>query len=165
MKLGFVYLRATNLVCIRAKGPYQQSTGQAWGEMFAWLDRSGLRGKVTRGFGIAHDDPSTVPAERRRYDACIDLPEALPPSAFEHMLPQRLPGGAYARRRFVGPHSDIGTAFSEMRDQWRSATGVVVATDRPFVEIYLDDPKFCAPEKLRTDLCIPVAFAHNRDVA
>lgn len=165
MKLNFVYLRATNLVSCRAIGPYETSAKAAWAEMFAWLDESGLRGRVNRGFGLAHDDPRKVASERCRYDACIDVPDALPPTMWQHLMPQRLPGGAYTRFRHVGPHHEIGATISRIRNDWCPTTGTVPASDRPVVEIYLDDPGFCEPEKLRTDLCLPVAFAADRNVA
>lgn len=165
VKQGFVYLRSSNLIGYRTVGPYSSSAPKAWSRMFDWLDRNRLRGVVTRGFGMALDDPRNVAPEQCRYDACIDLPEQLSAAAWENMMPQRLPGGAYVRRRYVGPHDAIGSAVKEMRETWCATPGIVLAPNRPLVEIYLDDPLTCPPEKLRTDLCLPIAFAEDRDVA
>lgn len=165
MQLNYVYLRPSHLIGFRADGPYQQTTQVAWQKMFDWLRMHGLRGTVKRGFGMAFDDPRLVPAERCRYQACIDLPEGLPASAWANMTPQSLPGGAYLRYRHVGSHSGISSVISTIRDSWCSGSGVVLAPRRPLVEIYLDDPLFCQPEKLRTDLCLPVAFEHELQVA
>lgn len=165
VKLGFVYLRSTNLISYRTVGPYSSSAPAAWNKMFDWLNRHRLRGVVSRGFGMALDDPRRVAPDQCRYDACIDMPEQLAPSAWENMMPQRLPGGAYVRRRYVGPHNQIGAAVKEMRETWCAAPGIKLAADRPLVEIYLDDPLTCPPEKLRTDLCMPIAFVEGRDVA
>ena len=165
MKLSYVYLRPSHLIGFRAVGPYPQAAPQAWQEMFDWLDANCLRGTVKRGFGMAFDDPRHTPADKCRYQACIDLPETMAPTAYEHLMPQRLPGGAYARWRHVGNHERISEVIHEIRETWCDRAGVVLAKGRPLVEIYLDDPKFCAAEKLRTDICVPVAFAEERGVA
>ncbi|MGD9670428.1 MAG: GyrI-like domain-containing protein [Hyphomicrobiaceae bacterium] len=165
MKLNYVYLRPTHLVSFREIGPYEHAAPAAWRKMFDWLDSQCLRGAVKRGFGMAHDDPRVTAPEKCRYEACIDMPELLPASAWEGLLPQRLPGGAYARYRHVGDHSEISGVIRDIRNSWVSSAGVTLANKRPLVEIYLDDPKFCAPEKLRTDLCLPVAFVEEFEPA
>ena len=165
MKLNYVYLRPAHLVTFREVGPYADSAPAAWGRMFEWLDAQYLRGTVKRGFGLAHDDPRVTPPEKCRYEACIDLPDLLPVSAWEGLMPQRLPGGAYARYRHIGDHREISGVISMIRSSWCYREGVELATKRPLIEIYLDDPKFCAPDKLRTDLCLPVAFADQFEPA
>lgn len=163
--MSYVYLRPSQLVGFRVVGPYQESAREAWAKMFGWLDQNGLRGTVKRGYGMAFDDPRHVPAERCRYQACIDLIDEMPLSAWTEMMPQSLPGGAYVRHRHFGSHDTISNVIRDMRETWCGNHGVVLARNRPLVEIYLDDPKFCSTEKLRTDLCLPVAFAEERNVA
>lgn len=165
MKTGFIYLRPTELIAFRAHGPYSQSAPDAWERMFAWMGRFGLRGVVKRGFGMAHDDPRKVPGPECRYDACIELPPDLPKGARDELHDQRLPGGPYARHRFVGPHTELGRAARQLREQWASRHGLDIADDRPLVEIYLDDPAFCDAGRLRTDICLPVVFVDKRSVA
>jgi len=165
VKLNYVYMRPSHLVSFREIGPYEQVAPEAWRKMFDWLDSQCLRGRVKRGFGMAHDDPRETPPEKCRYEACIDMPELLPASAWEGLLPQRLPGGAYARYRHVGDHQAISKILHEIRGSWSSTSGVTLAKGRPLVEIYLDDPKFCDRDKLRTDLCLPVTFVDELQLA
>lgn len=165
MKTGFVYLRPTNLVCFRATGAYSVSTVEAWTRMFDWMSKHGLRGVVNRGFGMAHDDPRTTAPQNCRYDACIELPQHLQSAALVDLAPQRLPGGPYAKHRYIGPHADLGAVARSLREQWSNRHGLGIAQDRPLVEIYLDDPGFCEPKRLRTDICLPIAFVESRHVA
>ncbi len=165
MKTGLVYLRPANLVAFRTTGPYHRSSTEAWERMFAWMSRHGLRGKVHRGYGMALDDPRKVPAAQCRYDACIEVPDQLPLSAWSELLPQRLPGGPYARLRYVGPHSELSGIAKNLREQWTGKHGLSVCSRRPMIEIYLDDPASCRPERLRTDVCLPIAFSSSRAVA
>lgn len=165
LKTGLVYLRPAHLIAFRAKGPYSSSAAAAWKQMFDWLSRRGLRGKVHRGYGMALDDPRRVPPAECRYDACIEVPEAMPAGELEMLLPQRLPGGPYVRLRCVGPHSELGATAKKLREQWSGQHGMHICPRRPMLEIYLDDPAFCDPARLRTDLCLPIALSSSRHTA
>ncbi|WP_256347557.1 hypothetical protein [Pseudomonas gingeri] len=37
------------------------------------MERNGLLGEVR--FGVGHDDPQITPADKCRYDACVQVPE------------------------------------------------------------------------------------------
>lgn len=165
MKTGFVYLRPTTLVSFRETGPYIQSGPAAWQRMFTWMSRHGLRGRIDRGFGMAHDDPRITPASECRYDACIELSPQLAHVGTSELAPQRLPGGPYARHRYIGPHAELGNVARTLREQWSTRNGLAIAADRPLVEIYMDDPAFCDAQRLRTDVCLPLAFVDSRHVA
>lgn len=158
VKTGFLYLRPTELIAFRACGPYGTAAPDAWERMFRWMGQYGLRGVVNRGYGMAHDDPRVVPAENCRYDACIEVQRHLPPGATDQLVRTTLPGGPYARYRFTGPHTELGNVARRLRDEWTGRHGLGIANDRPMVEVYLDDPATCEPRRLRTDICMPVAF-------
>ena len=55
MKSGFVYLRPSRLVYVRASGPYQQTIPQAWERLMGWLEKNGLHSPVGRGYGLMRD--------------------------------------------------------------------------------------------------------------
>lgn len=165
MSTGLVYLRPVRVAYVRVRGPYSHSAPTAWSKLLAWLDQHSVRREVTRGFGLAHDDPRVVAAAELRYDACVEVPPEVEVAAFREFGMQTLPGGAYARRRYVGPHAGIHNEFHEMRETWAPSRGLALHTKRPFVEIYLDDPARCPAEKLRTDLCIPVIAASEASAA
>lgn len=165
MNTSLVYLRPVQVAYVRVRGPYAVSSAQAWEKMLAWLDAHMIRNVVERGFGLAHDDPRCVDQRALRYDACVQIPVDTMPDAFREFSVQTLPGGAFARRRYVGPHSGIRDEFHNMRSTWAPARGLALDNKRPFVEIYLDDPLRCPPNELRTDLCIPVMIASNASAA
>ena len=161
MSIGYVYLRPLPLVCMRAIGPYGQSSAAAWKEVLSWREKSQLKRSITRGFGLMLDDPRATPGENCRYEACVEFqPE------FEKLIPEsfrqsRLPGGAYARQRHLGTEG-LGETIAAMRDGWVTSQGLTIDAKRPFIEIHLDDPALTAPEKLRIDICLPVKFATDR---
>lgn len=157
MSTGFVYLRPLNVVFARATGPYANSSHEAWGRMFDWLDRHALRRDVSQGFGLLLDNPAQVPSGRCRYDACVELMlgcEGLVPEDFSV---QRLPGGAYVRTRHTGSYKGLRDAFARLRDEWAPEHGTALDPRRPLIEIYLDDPARVPEAKRRVDICIPVS--------
>lgn len=165
VKTGFVYLRPATLVAIRANGPYHTAAASAWKRMFDWMATYRLRGRIKLGYGLAHDDPRVTPAAKCRYDACIEAPDYLPAAAYAGVMPAKLPGGPYARLRCVGPHSELGVMARRLRDEWTGKHGLELCSIRPMIEIYLDDPATCEPTRLRTDICLPIAFGSARSVA
>ena len=157
MSTGFVYLRPLALVCVRTHGAYATSSLAAWRQMFAWLDDSGMRRKIGCGYGLMRDNPALTAPEQCRYDACVELL-----AGFENTVPAgfrdaRLPGGAYARQRQLGTQG-LDAAITSLRDAWVPSHGLAVDRDRPFIEIYLDDPATTPVEKRRVNLCIPVGM-------
>ena len=158
MSVGFVYLRPLRVVAVKAHGPYVASAHEAWRQMFAWLDDSGMRREVGRGYGLMRHDPKLTPEEKCRYEACIELLagyESMVPAGFDVTT---LPGGAYARRRHSG--SDLlRSTIASLRDDWVPSQGLHVDPRRPFIEIYCDNPIVVAAEARKIDVCIPVSMA------
>ncbi len=164
MSSGFVYLRPLTVASYRVKGPYAQSSMEAWGRMFDWLRASGMIRSTGCGYGLLLDDPRSTAPEMLRYDACVELI-----AGFTERLPgdigtRRLPGGAYARVRHTTGSNGLGAAISRLRDEWVPSQGLSVDSRRPIIEIYLDDPNVVGLEQRRVDICLPVkAQAEEED--
>jgi len=104
-------------------------------------------------YGIALDDPATTPAERCRYDACVELPPGVSLSdATEHIIS----GGAYAITRFKGTGAGIGAAWGAFLDAC-AARGLEFDTQRVPFEHYprgtIVDPR---THVFACELCLPV---------
>ena len=162
MTTSLVYLRPVNVAAVRVRGPYSTSAGQAWDLMADWLRTSGAMCDVTPRYGLLLDDPRLTSQTVCRYEACVALP-----AEFGH-LPQgfsvkRVPYGAYARERHVGGKVGIARTISKIRSEWMSDNGLVSDTDRPLIEIYLDDPSTVPVEQQRIDVCLPVMFPADQN--
>ena len=157
MSVGFVYLRPLRVVSVRAFGLYATSASSAWKQMFAWLDDSGMRREIGRGYGLMRDNPALTAPENCRYEACVELLagyETLVPAGFDVI---RLPGGAYARRRHSGSDT-LRSTITTLRDEWVPSQGLTVDGRRPMIEIYCDDPLVVAPIARKIEVCIPVSM-------
>jgi AraC family transcriptional regulator len=156
VQIGYVYIRPVEALYVRALGPYKTAAASAWSDMLAWLDERQLRGQIARGFGIINDDPQTIPAELRRYDACVEAVAGLDVDAAAGIGRLTVPGGAYIVHRHVGRHRMIGAGFSYIHRKWVPGHGLRVDKRRPYLEIYLNDPATTPQKELLTDLCVPV---------
>ncbi len=160
---SFVYLRPQLVWYVRRTGPYNQSARDAWQVLFDWVNANKFRSQISHGFGLLRDNSSIVPPEKCRYEACIEPPTGLAEFDSSVFQIQRLPGGAYARRRHVGSTDSLRDTIAEMRDQWAPSQGLCLDNRRPLVEIYLDDPVSAPGEKRRIDICLPVSPSAQND--
>lgn len=156
MQIEYVYIRPVEALYFRAIGPYRSSAQTAWNSMFSWLGERGLRAGLTRGYGIANDDPAGTEPHLRRYDACIEAPAGLELAPDLGIGRRTVPGGAYVVHRHVGRHRTIGAGFSYIHRKWVPGHGLQVDPRRPYLEIYLNDPDTTPARELMTDLCVPV---------
>ena len=163
MQIGYLYIRPVEALCVRSTGPYKISAPQAWATMRTWLDERGLRAGVTRGYGVIHDNPAITAPDLRRYDACVEVPAALPKVPACELARCTVPGGAYVVHRHIGRHRAIGAGFSYVRRKWVPGHGLQVDPLRPYLEIYLNDPAVTPARELLTDVCVPVVpVAHAK---
>lgn len=156
MQRGFVYFRPVQIGFVRVVGPYKTSVPEAWRQLDEWfLKHATDIGRVTR-YGLAHDNPHAVAPEALRYDACVEVPSHLTAEVADDLRIAKLPAGAFARKRYVGPYEGITEAFVSLRDQWAKAADVVLDTRRPLMTVYLNNPRAVEPKQLKVDLCVPV---------
>lgn len=149
---------------MRARGAYADTVNQAWGRMFSWMDANGLGAEVDIGYGLAHDDPRTTPPDLCRYDACIPVPAAVTQEALMQLQRMKLPSGVYARDLIVRSYDRMGAALASIRDEWAPRNGLCFDPSRPVVTIYRNNPRYCPPEMLKADICLPIvpsAASHN----
>jgi AraC family transcriptional regulator len=137
---------------IRHNGPYNEC-GPAWQKLFAWAFPQGLVGPASTILGVCHDDPEVTPPERIRYDVCITAPESVKPSG--EIGAQDVGGGPYAVYRHTGPYEELGDVYLKLCGQWLPHSGRELRS-APTIEFYRNSPMDTPPEKLITDVCLPL---------
>lgn len=148
---------------VRGHGPYRTSSKDAWGKVFGWLDSAGVRQKVSVGYGLILDNPKVVAVDQCRYDACIEIPDGFESKVPEQFSLQKLPGGAFVRKRHKGLTDDIAKTISHLRDNCISETGLFFDPNRPVLEIYHDDPAIVSDGERKIDVCVPVSAQQQSD--
>lgn len=156
MSSGLVYLRPVFVMFVRAHGAYGESATNAWQKMFKWIDENNQRHVVQAGYGLLHDNPKVISLDECRYDACIEVPDGFQNKIPETFAVQRLPGGAFARRKHQGTAKEIAVTISDLRDRQVKDSGLSFDPRRPVLEIYHDDPDKVPDGKRKIDVCLPV---------
>lgn len=138
---------------VRHVGRYGQ-VSQCFERLYGWVATIGAQpGRVLT---LSHDDPDVVALESLRSDACVELhTDASPPPGISI---DKLGAGRYAVYTHRGPYDSLGEAYKRLFESWLPQSGEEV-DDRPCMEIYRNNPSDTAPDKLLTDVCLPLREA------
>jgi len=132
-------------------GPYGPAVGQFWAEaIMPWILGHGLAQATC--YGIGHDDPSVTPADKCRYDACVEIPAGFEPGG--QFSVANLPGGRYAVTRYTGSPRDIGAVWNRMMKEWLPSSGLQ-CDERPCFERY-ESLATQTDGSFTCEICIPV---------
>jgi AraC family transcriptional regulator len=140
---------------MRHVGPYGDlGIGRTWQRLEAWCRQRGLVGKGHASWGVGHDSPDITAPEKCRYDACVQIAEAVKPEG--EVGVQTIAGGLYACAPFSGTPDKIHEAWMRVFSEWLPESAYQVDS-RPAIEAYGEeveiDPRTGAFSCL---LCLPV---------
>ena len=138
---------------VRHVGPYEECEA-AWNKLMAWAGPKGLIGNDAVCLGISYDDPETVPAAKLRYDACITVPKETKGEGDVKI--KEIGGREYAIFVHRGPYENLKDTYEYIYKKW-APTAKIPVSDDPTMEIYKNDPKHTPPDKLLTEICVPLA--------
>lgn len=137
---------------IRHIGPYNEAC-TAFDRLMAWAGRRGLFGPSTLVLGICHDDPEVTAPDKIRFDCCVTVDEQVRGEG--EIGVQTLDGGECAVLTFYGAYTGLGEAYRWLFGTWLPTSGREPRNAPPF-EVYVGDPRGTPPEKLRTDIHVPL---------
>ena len=135
---------------IRHVGPYD-GVGPCFERLFRWA--GGLGVPTGRVLTLSWYNPDTGAPDKRRSDACVELRSTEEPPPGIVLGP--VGGGRYAIHRLTGPYEGIAGAYSRLFEDWLPASGEAMA-DGPCMALYRHAQADSPPEKLETDLCVPL---------
>jgi AraC family transcriptional regulator len=151
MEVNVIDLPPARIAYRRHIGPYGPAVGQFWAQaVMPWMLGHGLAGATC--YGIGHDDPSVTPADKCRYDACVEIPEGFEPGG--QFSVANLPGGRYAVTRYTGSPRDIGPVWNRMMKEWLPSSGLQ-CDERPCFERY-ENLATQTDGSFTCEICIPV---------
>ena len=146
-------VKSRRVIYAQARGPYDKSAGEAWETVCAFAKKKHLFGFSTEMIGISYDDPKITDAEKLRYDACIVISKEI--EAEGEIGTKEIAGGKYAVFTHRGPYEQFINSYDFIFGEWIKETKFELR-DVPCLEKYLNSPDKTKPEKLLTEIWVPV---------
>lgn len=142
------------VVALRHIGPFEL-IGDKFSKLWQWVGKNQVPAQGCLGMWL--DDPSTVPAEELRSDACIVVPESfkLGDLGGLDLRTDHVVGGEYAVVTHLGPYDGLGEAWGTFCKEALPALGRETAPG-PTFEMYVNDCSTVPPAEVRTDLFVPL---------
>lgn len=154
LKPSIKNLKSKKVVFVQSIGNYSgEGTGRAWEKVCEFAQKNKLFGWKTEFIGISHDDPNVTDSEKLRYDACIAVTKEVKPEGEVGF--KEIEGGKFAIFLHKGPYENFQHTYDAIYKSWLPESGVELRNE-PCFELYLNDPKKTKPEKLKTEIFIPI---------
>lgn len=152
MKVELKSLPDLRVAAVRHIGPYNEISA-AFERLGQIASGGGIFGPSAEMLAIYHDDPESTPVAELRSDAALTVPKdrELPTGLTEI----HIPAARYAVATHVGPYIGLGEAWARLMGRWVPENGHRIA-EGPSFEIYRNTPMDTPPEKLLTEIYVPV---------
>jgi AraC family transcriptional regulator len=140
---------------IRHVGPYED-VPPTFARLAAWAATGRPRAQAGNGLlflGMAHDNPGVTPADKLRFDCCVELTHAARPA--NDIAIRELPGGMYATALHRGSFDGLAATYAWLAREFVPREGRTIRK-APALEMYLTQPDRTPPADQLTEVMIPV---------
>lgn len=146
--------KAKNVIYIRLTGDYSDNDyGATWTHLWEYVKEQKLFSAGIEHFCIYHDDPQVTAPEKRRADICLVIHKPAEPKG--EIGVKEIEGGKYAVFLYQGPYSNLSAVYDTIYSKWLPEKGYKLVMS-PCLEKYLNNPNRTIPEKLKTEIYIPI---------
>lgn len=142
---------AITVASISRTGSFAQIS-ETTAAVFAWLGQKGIQ-PMGPPIGLYYDNPEEVPEEKLRWDICV--PVAPGTTGEGQVTVKDLPGGRYLVTIYEGPYENIGETYGALFARILGDRDLELR-EAPCCEVYLSDPRQVPPEKLLTEVRMPI---------
>ncbi|HBS88890.1 MAG: hypothetical protein A2W91_00885 [Bacteroidetes bacterium GWF2_38_335] len=141
-------------VYIQSFGDYSgPATGESWNKIFEFVKKNRLFHWKTECFGISLDNPDITETDKCRYMACVTVSKEVKPDGEVGVT--NIEGGRFAVFRYRGPYSNLNLVYAAIIRRWLPQSGYDLR-EQPLMEKYLNNPAKTKPERLLTEIYVPV---------
>lgn len=179
-----VELEPKNVICVSLMGEYNSLDFEgAFAKLWAQVKARDLFTAGIEHIGVYHDDPKVTESANLRTDVCLVVHKPAQPDG--DVKTGTIAGGRYAVFTHIGPYNELGPVYDAIFGEWVPSNCPCqdecvcsddecgcgckpgepcqcgddcrcVLRDEPVFEKYLNDPLKTAPEKLKTEIYIPI---------
>ncbi|GHV52387.1 AraC family transcriptional regulator [Bacteroidia bacterium] len=147
-------LEPKQAIYLKLTGNYQSLdfTG-AWGKLWQYVEENKLQPADFEHIAIYYDDPKVTEESKLRTDICLVLPQKAEPKG--EIGVKVIEGGKYAIFLYTGSYERLNEVYDAIFAQWLPESGEKLRNYDCF-EKYCNDPACTPPEKLETEIYVPV---------
>lgn len=139
---------------ISASGDYKNVEYRAMYErMWAEIKCQGLFSAGIEHLALYYDNPEITPEENLKCDVCIRICKPAQPNG--DIGVKTIGGGRFAMFTYIGEYKKVGAAYDKIYGELLAKGGFQARGNYCF-EKYVNDPRRTAPEKLKTEIYIPI---------
>ncbi len=143
-----------NAIYIRLTGAYSDlDFPGAFSKLWGFVKEHKLYSAGIEHIGLYYDDPKVTESNKLRSDICLTIHK--PVKAEGEVDIKLIPGGKYAVFSYQGPYNNLGVVYDAIFSEWVPSAGYELR-NLPVFEKYLNDPTRTVPEKLKTEIYVPL---------
>ena len=128
---------------------------QAWGVIHSILGKIEQECGEIHVFGRCHKAPHETAEGVLYYEACVSYPEHVEVELPENVELIDIPEQSYAVFVHKGSYDSLEDSYKYIFEEYVPNNAGNLA-EAPFLEVYLNNPKFTPVSDLITELCLPV---------
>ena len=149
-----IELENKTAICIRLTGAYSElDFPGTYAKLWNFVKEHKLFSAGIEHLGIYYDDPKVTESFKIRSDVCLVIRKPVQPQG--EIEVKEIPGGKYAVFSYQGSYSNLGVVYDAIFAEWLPASGCELS-NLPILEKYCNDPTRTAPEKLKTEIYVPI---------
>lgn len=147
-------LEPKQAIYIRLSGAYNElDFCSTWSRLWAYVKEQKLFTAGMEHICIYHDDPKVTEVGKLRTDVCLVICKPVLPKGEIGL--KTIEGGRHAVFLYQGPYSNLGSVYDTIFSEWLPDSGQKLRTNACF-EKYLNHPDKTVPEKLKTEIYVPI---------
>ncbi len=150
----FTDLKAKTAIYIRLTGVYGDlDFPGTFTKLWHFVKEQKLFSAGIEHIGVYYDDPKVTESSKLRSDVCLVVHKPVQPKG--EIEVREIPGGRYAVFPYQGPYANLGIVYDKIFSEWLPTSGCELR-HVPIFEKYCNDPSRTEPEKLKTEIYIPI---------
>ncbi|MDR0573399.1 MAG: AraC family transcriptional regulator [Tannerella sp.] len=127
--------------------------GGTWSRLWQFVKENKLFSAGIEHIAFYFDNPRVTEASRLRTHICLTVRK--PAEAKGEINVKTIEVGKYAKFLYQGPYSNLSAVYDTIYSRWLPESGCTLK-DIPWFEKYINNPNNTSPEKLKTEIYIPV---------
>ena len=149
-----VELEPQSIIYVALTGEYGSlDYNDAYARLWACVKEQKLFTKGIETICLSYDDPKITESNRQRTDVCLVVHK--PARPYGEVCCKELQGGRYAVFFYQGAYSNLSSVYDAIFGKWLTANPYELR-NVPVFEKYLNDSRKIAPEKLKTEIYLPI---------